>query len=247
MFWDDLFWELEKVGFMVEEGISGIVRGVGDIASEIGWEIENKVTESVQEVHDTIDLLTTDPEIEGKKRGYEKAAREYEPILLDLKNKYTKIKKILEDENSDKQKQFDELIVILQELEAENKMLKQIVKSKADVCRAKGYHIPLDIARNGEASIVNPGVVNYKIPTMLLFNAWKDIQLKKRNEAEIAGYMKARDDYVTKVNKLKSDMENVTKDLKGKLNEKVAIIGRVIEEIARKKEENVELKLIGEL
>ena len=39
---------------------------------------------------DKLDLLFTDVETEGKKQGYERAAREYESLYLEIENKYSK-------------------------------------------------------------------------------------------------------------------------------------------------------------
>ena len=237
---------------MIGWGVLEVANKITDITRDVGWEIENKVMDCVDEMQDTFDLLTTDPMIEGKKRGCERAAREYKPILLELNNNYTRILNILKQENNDKQKQFDDLIEILQSLENENKILEQTVNEKVNVYRERGYNIPWIINGNGKTfgygctNLVRP-TINYWVPTMILFNVWKELQLSKRNEAEIEGYMLAREEYVAKVNKLKISMENETKNLEGKLNDKVMLIKTTMEVIAIKKEANVELKLMGEL
>ena len=45
-------------------------------------------TPNIFDAIEFIDSVTSDPETEGKKDGYERAAKEYEPIYQDLKHEY---------------------------------------------------------------------------------------------------------------------------------------------------------------
>ena len=45
-------------------------------------------TPNIFDVVEFIDAVTSDPETDGKKDGYERAAKEYEPIYQELKQEY---------------------------------------------------------------------------------------------------------------------------------------------------------------
>lgn len=71
-----------------------------------------------------------DPEIEGKKKGYERAAKEYEPTFQKIKNEYEVTKKILENETAPYNEKADALIKRLEDLERKEEILRRQVYRK---------------------------------------------------------------------------------------------------------------------
>lgn len=76
------------------------------------------------------DDLFKDPEIEGKKKGYERAAKEYEPTFQKIKNEYEVTKKILENETASYNEKADALIKRLEDLERKEEILRRQVYRK---------------------------------------------------------------------------------------------------------------------
>lgn len=62
-----------------------------DIFTDIGFAIENAVDDFCDNVSRGVNVLFCDPEEEGKKAGYERAAGEYAKVFHELKQEHQEI------------------------------------------------------------------------------------------------------------------------------------------------------------
>ena len=82
-------------------------------------------------VIEKVEMLFTDVETEGKKQGYDSAAREYGKVYRDIENEFLETKKIIEQQKNSYDNKADSLISKLESLEREKGNLEKQVNDKA--------------------------------------------------------------------------------------------------------------------
>lgn len=81
---------------------------------------------------DKIEVLLSDPEIDGKKAGYERAAREYEVIYKELKQEHREIMEQIEKTKNEYDTKNDKLIDKRAQLEEKRDALRERVRCKEE-------------------------------------------------------------------------------------------------------------------
>lgn len=170
-----------------------------------------------------------DPEIEGKKKGYERAVKEYEPAFQKIKNEYEVTKKILGNEKASYNEKADALIKRLEDLERKEEILRRQVyrkyKGRSDV---QDYEYPVD--RTGYA-------------TAMLYT---DIigRKQKFSEAEKQGYLEAKKVYEAKIAKLKRDLAILKNKGNLEIQKLLNMIDDVLNVIADERMKIAELEML---
>ena len=85
---------------------------------------------SILDTLEKIDTILTDVDTEGEKRGYERAAAEYDAAFERIENEYLTVKKLLEQNMDDKDAEASRLISKLQQLEEYRRKLEIRVREK---------------------------------------------------------------------------------------------------------------------
>ena len=88
-----------------------------DIFTDIGFAIENAVDDFCDNVSRGVNVLFCDPEEEGKKAGYERAAGEYAKVYNELKQEYQEIIDQIKTQQNHYNAKNDALIERLERLE----------------------------------------------------------------------------------------------------------------------------------
>lgn len=184
-----------------------------------------------------VDAVTSDPVTEGKKDGYERAANEYEPIYQELKKEYEQAIAEIQRQRNAYDRQSDESISYLAQLEKERDRMQASVNDKARQV-ASNYGISVS-SLMGSFSSTN--VVRDTRWDMMNFIT--DSRMQKRKVAEKAGYSEAKQLYERKLNslhdKLNIEKENGSKQLK----EYADLIANILKEIENEKIKIADLKI----
>lgn len=197
---------------------------------------------SPKDIVDTLEkigLLFTDVEMEGQKRGYERAAVEYEEAFARIEEEYRETKRVLEAEIYKKGAKVDRLIAKLHELELRRDALKEQVKCQAQQV-SKRYNIPLQ--KVSQAAATGTLIVGGSSFDLLdIICAKKE---KKLKEAEERGYREARSEYRKKIDDLKTNLNRLIVKGESELAELTNLIKDVIDEIEREETKIAELKVL---
>lgn len=130
-----------------------------------GTIIVNELLNNNASVIDKAELIMTDAETEGKKRGFEKASAEYEPAYKILEKEYEAAIKLLAKERDLYDSTLEELAEKLRCIETE----QQALRMEADVmeeCISRLYDIPVEEIK--EASMEIDG----KVRSVWYFRFW---------------------------------------------------------------------------
>lgn len=79
-------------------------------------------------VVEKLDMLFKDVETEGKKQGYQRAAKEYEEVFKVIENEYKETKEYIEKSKNRYDEMAETLINKLQDLEMRKSVLKEQVE-----------------------------------------------------------------------------------------------------------------------
>ncbi|WP_455538019.1 hypothetical protein [Terrisporobacter sp.] len=188
-------------------------------------EIDAAVSWKMCEAQDKIDILFSDAEVEGKKRGYSKAAKEYEKVFKELESTYKETETALELEKEKLDNKCEKLIAILEDLQYKKNILESEVEAKSKrVCEV--YN--LDVKKYNFMKCTNTRSSNSIISLIDIIYSSKEKKLKK---AEEVGYLEAKKLYENKLMDMRKKLENLK--LKGNVEmEKITdLITEVSDEI----------------
>lgn len=175
------------------------------------------------------DDLFKDPKIEGKKKGYERAAKEYEPTFQKIKNEYEVTKKILENETASYNEKADALIKRLEDLERKEEILRRQVyrkyKGRSDV---QDYEYPVD-----KTGYIYIDIIGFFLD-----------RNQKFSEAEKQGYLEAKKVYEAKIAKLKKDLAILKNKGNLEIQKLLNMIDDVLNVIADERMKIAELEML---
>lgn len=154
---------------------------------------------------DKIDMIFTDVETEGKKKGYSRAAKEYEKVFCYIEEEYNKVKNIMENQKDIYGTKSDILIQKLEELEKKRQNLENQVEEKIEAV-SKKYGISTSQVRT---SIINGNTIMSSGSILDIIYRYKE---KKYREAEQHGYLEAKKLYEDKINELRKKRINLKKE-----------------------------------
>ena len=161
---------------------------------------------------------------EAKKRGYARAAREYEKVLMALEEEYRQTKNLLYIERGNNKKITDVLIHQLEDLEREVEQKKKVV--------AKKYNVSPSQIGVG-TGVLSGGWVN------LIFGSLE----KKVRQAEQQGYLEAKEIYEQKIARLKQKLQSLKDELDLEVADFTQLINDLLSAIADKQAELAELNV----
>ena len=153
---------------------------------------------------DKVEMLFTDVEEEGRKRGYSRAAEEYGKVFRSIESEYKQAKELIESQKNMYDIQSDALIEKLEALENKKRRLENQVEQKTKAVSEK-YDIPISAVKECVAS---NSMIGMSV-TMSILGAIYDHKEKKLREAEERGYSEAKKLYEEKIGKLKKELEEL--------------------------------------
>jgi chaperonin cofactor prefoldin len=199
-------------------------------------------------ISDTIDCLLEDPEIEGKKRGFERAAEEFAPIVKKIEKKYKGIIKFLDEKKEFFDKRLDNLTDRLSRLESDREKLKKKLDSTCE-----SYGIPIPAANTGAfpssfgssfSATVSSSLLPVPTPFILL-GMIVDARKRKRKEAELEGYEEARTTiFLPKISDMREKFAKIKQNSDQKIKEYLNLVEKCLSEIDILELQIVELRLM---
>ena len=181
----------------------------------------------VFEIVDSIQMLTTDVETEGRKNGYERAAREYETVYRELEIEYVNAIKHLREQQSAYHTESEKYLNKLSSLESERGRLKEKANSKMRLTANK-FDVSVSTVQSalgGSGSIISLG------PS--IFGMIADSRRRKMREAEKDGYAEARSLYEGKLRKLRERLSQLKESGTKKINEYISLTEEVLKEMEK--------------
>lgn len=172
-----------------------------------------------------IDSVTSDPETEGKKDGYERAAKEYEPIYQDLKHEYDSAIAEIECQKKNYDIESSVQIGYLSKLEEKRDSLQERVNAKAQQT-ASAYGVSVSTLMS---SFSSAGVVQDTSWDLMRFIT--DSRMRRRKEAEKVGYSEAKQLYEKKLKSLRDKLEQEKENASRQLKDYANLISKILAEI----------------
>ena len=180
---------------------------------------------NIFDVANFIDSVTSDPVTDGKKDGYERAANEYEPIYQELKREYDSALLEIQRQKRNYDIESDAKIGYLSQLEKKRDSLQERVNYKAKQV-ASEHGVSVSSIMN---SFSGSGVVRDTSWDMMRFIT--DSRMRKRKEAEKAGYSEAKRLYEGKLKSLRDKLEQEKANANRQLKDYADLISKVLAEI----------------
>ena len=164
--------------------------------------------------------FASDDEIDemGKRRGYEKAAEEYEKKFVSLKADYQSAKRLFSEQRNTYNTQADILICKLETLEVKKSQLEAEFRRKSQSVSSK-YNIP--VGTLCISSRRNP-----------IFDLVCNAKQNRLRNAEYWGYVEACELYERKINQLKAELKNLTNVGNEDIRKLKSLISDVLAEIS---------------
>lgn len=188
---------------------------------------------------DVVDVLFSDPEIDGKKAGYEKAAKEYEKVYNELKREHKEIMDQIKGQRMKYDAKNDMLIEQLARLEEKRDNLKERLEYREKRMSEK-YGIPINTVHE---TALSGGFIG-ESPTIDVIGLLYGYKKKKLMEAEHKGYMEVRELYEEKLRKLKQELREEKKKGYMEVQNLIDLMCDIFEEISQKKMEIAGLEIL---
>lgn len=195
-------------------------------------------TPNIFDVVEFIDAVTSDPETDGKKDGYERAAKEYEPIYQELKQEYDNAIAEIRRKKSSYDIESNSKIGYLTQLEKRRDSLQEQVNNKVrQTAAAHGVSVSSLMG-----SFSSTGIVRDTSWDMMRFIT--DSRMQKRKEAEKAGYSEAKRLYEEKLKSLREKLEHEKSGANKQLKDYADLIAKVLLEIEDTKMKIADLEIV---
>lgn len=191
-------------------------------------------------IKDDFKMLLTDVETEGKKQGYQRAAKEYEVAFRRIEKEFKETKDLINNQKNDYGNEAYKYIEKLEKLEQQKESLKNQINSKAKDL-SKKYGVSYDNIKNsisGSSSLLGePGNINF----LDIICSYKE---KKLRQEEQKGYLEAKQLYEEKIKKLKNELIELKKKGNAEIQTLVKQISQVLDAIAEEEMKIAELKIL---
>lgn len=188
---------------------------------------------------DKVDMLLTDVETEGKKKGYSRAANEYSKVFRSIESEYKQARELIELQKNMYDAQSNALIEKLEALENRKRQLENQVKQKTKAVSEK-YDIPFSQVQGSLATgtlITGPATID-------ILGIMYRHKEKKLYEAEQRGYLEAKELYEAKIDELKKELEELRSKGSANIKEMIGMIGEILDAIADEQMKIAELKIL---
>ena len=187
---------------------------------------------------DKVKMAFTDTKAKGEKKGYEKAAKQYDEVLKKAESFYNEIENIVRKKKGFYQEQSKRLSDMLIVVQYEKKQLENELDLKKDEISEK-YNIPLEKLKMGR--IVDNVLMT--VPQLYWLDLVYSYKENKMYKAEQEGYKEAQKSYRTKILNLKSNLRELQKEADTTLQETLEQIVDLVILITSERMEIAELKM----
>ena len=189
-------------------------------------------------ISDKVKMVFTDAKAEGEKKGYEKAAKQYDDVLKKAEEFYNEIEEIVRKKKGFYQEQSKRLSDMLIVVQYEKKQLENELDLKIATVSEK-YNIPVEKLKMGR--IVDSVLMT--VPQLYWLDLIYSYKENKMYKVEQEGYKEAQKSYRTKILNLKSNLRELQKEVDTTLQETLEQIVDLVILITSEQMEIAELKM----
>ncbi|MDR3354828.1 MAG: hypothetical protein LBO21_07305 [Synergistaceae bacterium] len=148
-----------------------------------------------------------DPETEGERLGFERAAEEFEPVMRKMEDEYEGIARALSEKNDSLEQKVDYLVDKISKLESEKRGLK---RKRSSACGSLG--MPASYSAVPFGAMDSAGRQSPLIAPMGFLGAAYE-QKRRRKDAELKGYEEAKTTiFPQRISDLRKRLAAVKKD-----------------------------------
>lgn len=194
-----------------------------------------------------------DASIEGKKHGCIRAAKEFEPVYNELKQKMEKTKSEIIEEQRERTAEATPFAYKIDELKAEKDTLERTIQEKINSLSEK-----MNVSREAISSDLNIGTlfassscILSPLAGMLLTDIIYEHKLKNWRKAELEGYEEVKEQYTKKINTLNEEFnrlveeaKKVRKDFNKLMIDMIDEIKKLLSEISQLQIKNAQLSIL---
>ncbi len=206
---------------------------------------QDPLSDMVKTTYQVVKEVVSDPETEGKKAGYERAAQVYEPIYQSMKAHYHDVIQALEEETRHNDTISLKLIHKLKSLETKRDQLKQELARQYQMTARKTDASAGDLKTFSGSGFSWSADTSYGLFSDFDLLGW--IHNKRRAPYEKQGYAEAEALYKEKMQQLNEIFAQEEASLQNKLKEYSSLIADILNEIATLKKEIADLQLYEKL
>lgn len=150
-----------------------------------------------------IDKILTDPVYEGKERGYKRAAREYTYAFSQVEQQYNTAMEFYRNQKTAYDRKTDTFIQMLDTLEKQRESLEKQVSQNVKTASAK-----TGLSVGAIKGAFSASCYAFRdIPTV--FDSLPSIYDMRMQKAEKDGYLEARAEFLSKIEKLKQNLRDL--------------------------------------
>lgn len=186
--------------------------------------------------------LTGDMETEGKKAGYDQAAREYKRTFKRIEKEYKEAKQLIEEQTERYDNQSEDLINKLERLENRRKRLEQKRKRQVKLV-AEQYGTSVKALENvarcsGKASFIRGWDNTSVIEGIYFYKKRKFIKARQQ------GYEEARDLYERKISALQNQLAQLKRQGDKKTKELLTMMEKILFSISEEQMKIADLHIL---
>lgn len=193
------------------------------------------------DIIDKVRMVFADVETEGKKKGYARAAAEYERAFHSIEDEYKQTEKLIKSQGNKYDIQSNYMIEKLNSLEKQMRQLesqvKQETKAISDKCGIPATQIQTSLAAG--TLITGPGIADI----LGMVYQYKERKFRK---AEQRGYLEVKKWYEARINDLKSKLATLKREGNDEILEMINMMSKLLETIAEKEMQVAELKIFSD-
>ena len=200
---------------------------------------DNRRSNTRVSVGEKLETIFSDVETEGKKRGYEKAAKEYADAYRKIEKEFNETKISIEGQKNTYGNQAYQLIDQLEKLERQKRELEKQVDSTVNSV-SRRHNIPVSDVRKS----LNAGTLLGGDSTVGILEIVYYFKEKKLRQAEQRGYAEAKELYEGKIQKLKDELSRLREKGDSEIKNLLNQISQILDAIAEEEMRIAELKIL---
>jgi len=187
--------------------------------------------------------IFSDVKTEGRKKGYNRAAQEYEPVLAEVEWAYDEIVATIKKQGVFYRQTSEKILGVASKLNEENEEIKENVRNKT-VKVSEKYNMSIA----GVSSIIgmgrNPFTELYPSRQPDLIDAVYRFRKGQMDKAEQEGYQEAKEVYEQAITTKKKELKQLQQKIDGQTKEMMDIVSDAIDMFVEEKMKDADLNIL---
>lgn len=184
---------------------------------------------ALDHAQDVVDATLGDPKEEGIKRGYEKAANEFEPLVAEIEREYQEVIYFITQTNKTYDQKTQYLLNKIQELNEEK---QRLISRRDSYAKQRGVSV-----QNLSSFVHNPQRDLYKY----IINE-RIAQMKK---AEQSAYIEASAKFNRKITQMRNRLQECKRAANENLRKRIELVEDCLAEIAELQKQIAAIDVLG--